>query len=50
MKSITARVFANKRNKQLSIILSKKKLKKLKCLKGLSDDPKGIKFTLEDIW
>jgi hypothetical protein len=47
MKSITAKVFANKRNKQLSIVLSRKKLKKLK---GLPDNPKGIKFILEDMW
>jgi hypothetical protein len=47
MKHIVAKVFANKRNKQLSIILSKKKLKKLK---DFPDTPTRIKFILEEIW
>ena len=50
MKSITARVFANKRTKQFSVILSKKKLKKMGGVRGLPTNPKMIKFILEEIW
>jgi hypothetical protein len=49
MASIIAKVFENKSNGQLSIVLAKRKLKKIAEL-NMPDKPSRIKFNLEGIW